>query len=221
MEELIFEIDDTLSEIIEEEILKEIEVELEETPKSLQSKRKKRAPRNYINNNDFCNALIDYKEQCKKAQEAGKPDPLIPNYIGECFMKLAEGLARRPNFYAYSYKDEMISDGIENCLQYFRNFNPEKTKNPFAYFTQILWFCFVRRIQKEKKQQYIKYKATENFGVLDEEELMELGDGQIKQIEVYDNMYSFIKDFEEREFKKIVKQKTEKSPSGIEKFLSE
>lgn len=220
MEELAFDIDEQLSEIIEEEILQEID-NIEEEHKPIQSKRKKRIPRNYINNDDFCNALIEYKEKCKLAIESGKPEPKIPNYIGECFMKLAEGLARRPNFYAYSYKDEMIADGIENCIQYFRNFNPEKTKNPFAYFTQILWFCFVRRIQKEKKQQYIKYKATENFGILDEDELLELGDGQIKQIEVYDNMYSFIKDFEDKEFKKVLKIKSDKTPVGIEKFLGE
>ena len=118
----------------------------------------------------------------------------------------------------------MIADGIENCLMYFENFNSAKTQNPFAYFTQVLWWCFVRRIQKEKKQQYIKYKATENFGILDEAELMELGDGQIKQIEIYDNMYDFIQKFEETEFKKVAKSphiKKKKGTKGIETFLEE
>ena len=218
MEELKFEFDAPEDEIIDLDSINDIEEE--STP--VQSKRKK-TPRNYINNADFCDALIKYKEDCVVAVEAGKPEPRIPNYIGECFMKLAEGLARRPNFFGYSYKDEMIADGIENCLTYFRNFDPEKTKNPFAYFTKILWWCFVRRIQKEKKQQYIKYKATENFGILDEAELLELGDGQIKQLEVYENMYSFIKAFEETAFKKASKstQTKKKKLSGIEKFIGE
>lgn len=217
MEELKFDFD-----IVEEEIPDIIEEIFQEEEKIQPSKRKK-TPRNYINNSDFCDALIKYKEDCQVALDLGKPKPRIPNYIGECFMKLAEGLARRPNFFGYSYKDEMISDGIENCLMYFENFNPEKTKNPFAYFTQILWWCFVRRIQKEKKQQYIKYKATENFGILDEAELLELGDGQIKQIEVYENMYDFIQKFEETEFKKTNKSITPKKQKvmGVEKFLED
>jgi hypothetical protein len=218
MEELKFDFD-----IVEEDIPELVEEIFEEPEEKIQPSKRKKVPRNYINNSDFCDALIKYKEDCIVAETEGKSKPRIPNYIGECFMKLAEGLARRPNFFGYSYKDEMIADGIENCLTYFQNFNPEKTKNPFAYFTQILWWCFVRRIQKEKKQQYIKYKATENFGILDEAELMELGDGQIKQIEVYDNMYDFIQKFEETEFKKINKAVTPKKQKiiGVEKFMEE
>lgn len=215
MEELKFDfnIEEELPEIIEDILLKEEKVDI--FPK------KKKVSKHYINNVDFCNALVDFKEDCRLAEESGKTKPRIPNYIGECFIKLAEGLARRPNFFGYSYRDEMVADGIENCLMYFENFNPEKTKNPFAYFTQILWWCFVRRIQKEKKQQYIKYKATENFGILDKAELMELGGGEIKQLEVYENMYRFIEDFEEKEFKKVLKQPAEKiiKLSGIERFL--
>jgi hypothetical protein len=215
MEELKLEFD-----IAEEEIPLLIE-EVYKEEKS-QIIKKKKITRHYINNGDFCDALIAYKESCVLAESEGKVKPRIPNYIGECFIKLAEGLARRPNFFGYSYRDEMIADGIENCLMYFENFNPEKTKNPFAYFTQILWWCFVRRIQKEKKQQYIKYKATENFGILDKAELMELGGGEIKQLEVYDNMYEFISKFEETEFKKIIKVPTKKMKLvGIENFLED
>ncbi len=220
MEELVFDFND-LKELAEE--IPDIFIDPVEG-KKIQPYKKKKVSRNYINNADFCDALVKYKEECAVACVAGKQKPRIPDYIGECFIKLAEGLARRPNFFGYSYKDEMIADGIENCLMYFENFNPEKTKNPFAYFTQILWWCFVRRIQKEKKQQYIKYKATENFGILDEAELLELGDGQIKQLEVYENMYEFIQKFEETEFKKNVKvpKKSKKQKIvGLESFLED
>ena len=94
-------------------------------------------PKHYVNNADFLEALIEYKGKCVIAKEEGKQDPQIPNYIGECFLKIAEHLSRKPNFFSYSFRDEMISDGIENCLMYFRNFDPDKSKNPFAYFTQI------------------------------------------------------------------------------------
>ena len=103
---------------------------------------------NYINNEDFLNAMIVYKEDIKKAEEKNIEIPPVPDYIGECFLLIAERLSFRPNFINYAFKDDMISDGIENCLQYVNNFNPEKSKNPFAYFTQIIYWAFVRRIQK-------------------------------------------------------------------------
>jgi hypothetical protein len=171
----------------------------------------------YVNNGDFLKALIEYKEKCKEAKKNKTPPPAIPNYIGECFMKIAEGLSHKPNFINYTYRDEMISDGIENCLMYFSNFDPTKSKNPFAYFTQIIYFAFLRRISKEKKQTYVKYKATEQMGILDEFELMEFEDGTTKQFELYDNISEFIGNFEEaKKAKKAVKK-----PKGIEKFVEE
>ena len=151
----------------------------------------------YINNADFLKALIDYKESCEIAQKQKKFDPPIPNYIGECFLKIADHLSRKPNFVSYSFRDEMISDGIENCLMYFKNFDPIKSKNPFAYFTQIIYYAFLRRIMKEKKQLYVKYKATENFGLLDEFEMFEDSDGNMRQFQLYDNISEFIQTFEE------------------------
>jgi hypothetical protein len=174
--------------------------------------------KHYINNADFLKALVDYKEACKQAKKEKKPKPAIPNYIGECFMKIAEGLSHKPNFINYTYRDEMMSDGIENCLQYFDNFDPAKSKNPFAYFTQIIYFAFLRRIGKEKKQTYVKYKATEQMGILDEMEMMEFEDGTTKQFELYDNIAEFIETYEKT--KKAKKQVVKKS-KGIEKFLGE
>ena len=118
----------------------------------------------YINNGDFLKALIEYQEQCQTAKNKKQEDPQIPNYIGECFLKIAEHLSRKPNFMSYSFREEMIGDGIENCLMYFRNFNPEKSKNPFAYFTQIIHYAFLRRIQREKRQLEIKNKILEKSG---------------------------------------------------------
>lgn len=151
----------------------------------------------YINNADFLKALVEYKELCVAAEQANKPEPPIPNYIGECFLKIADHLSRKPNFVSYSFREEMISDGIENCLMYFRNFDPDKSKNPFAYFTQIIYYAFLRRIMKEKKQLYVKYKATEQFGILDEFEMYEDSDGNMRQFQLYDNISEFIQTFEE------------------------
>jgi len=173
--------------------------------------------KHYINNADFLQALIEYKQKCKDAKKNKSATPAIPNYIGECFMKIAEGLSHKPNFINYTYRDEMISDGIENCLMYFDNFDETKSKNPFAYFTQIIYYAFLRRIQKEKKQLYVKYKATEQMGILDEMELMEFDDGTTKQFELYDNIAEFIENYEDSKAAK----KAVKKPKGIEKFLGE
>ena len=107
----------------------------------------------YVDNKAFLQEMIAWKEKCKEAVDAEKRIPPVTNYMGECFLKIAQHLSYRPNFINYTYKDDMVSDGIENCLQYASNFNPEKSSNPFAYFTQIIYYAFIRRIQKEKKQQ--------------------------------------------------------------------
>jgi DNA-directed RNA polymerase specialized sigma24 family protein len=119
--------------------------------------------KNYVNNKDLLDSMINYGQACKEAEESGDKQPQIPDYIGKAILLIAQRLATKPNFSGYSYKDEMISDGIENCLQYIHNFDPEKSSNPFAYFTQIIWYAFLRRIQKEKKQTYIKFKASQEF----------------------------------------------------------
>jgi hypothetical protein len=112
----------------------------------------------YVNNAEFLEAMKAYRKRCREAKKAGKPKPPVDNYLGSCFLKIANHLSYRPNFINYTFRDDMISDGIENCLQYLDNFNPAKSKNPFAYFTQIIFYAFVRRIQKEKKQVTIKHK---------------------------------------------------------------
>ena len=120
------------------------------------SKKAKEKP-HYVDNKRFLQAMIDWRETWPDEDNI----PPVTNYIGDCFLKIATHLSYRPNFINYTYRDEMISDGIENCLQYVKNFNPEKSKNPFAYFTQITYYAFLRRIQREKKQDTIKYKLME------------------------------------------------------------
>ncbi len=118
----------------------------------------KKKPEHYVNNKEFLAAMVEYKKSVNKAKRTKENKPKVPDYIGECFLKIANHLSYRPNFINYTYRDDMISDGIENCLQYLDNFNPAKSNNPFAYFTQIIYYAFVRRIQKEKKQVTIKQR---------------------------------------------------------------
>jgi len=126
--------------------------------------RRRTKNEHYVNNKEFLNALIKYQEDIEIARLQDKTKPVIPRYIGECFLKIANHLSFKPNFVNYMFKEDMISDGIENCVQYIHNFNPEKSRNPFAYFTQIIHYAFLRRIQREKRQLEIKNKIIEKSG---------------------------------------------------------
>ena len=128
--------------------------------------RQKKGSEHYVNNKEFTAAIIEHNSACRLADKKGLEKPKISEYIGECIYKIATRLSTKPNFINYSYRDEMICDGIENCLQYIENFNEEKSNNAFAYITQIIYFAFLRRIQKEKKQQAIKQKAIMESGIL-------------------------------------------------------
>jgi DNA-directed RNA polymerase specialized sigma24 family protein len=166
-----------------------------------------RAPRNYVNNKDLLDALVQYKKDCIEADDAGDERPRVPDYIGTCIFQIGTRLATKPNFSGYSYKEDMISDGIENCLLYIHNFNAEKSQNPFAYFTQIIWYAFLRRIAKEKKQMYIRFKSSQHLlatgGTYTGEDLT------VHLTTSAEYMNDFIKDFEE----KIEKDKAKKKES--------
>lgn len=117
----------------------------------------------YVDNKEFLAALIEYKKDCNEAENVGDDRPKIPNYIGECLLKIATHLSYKPNFINYSYRDDMILDGVENCILYLSNFDPNKSKNPFSYFTQIIYYAFLRRIMKERKQSYVKQKMIQEL----------------------------------------------------------
>ena len=136
----------------------------------------KKKSEHYVNNKELLEALIVYRAKVAAAAEEGKPKPRITNYLGSCFLKIATHLSYKPNFVNYMFRDDMISDGIENCVQYIHNFDPEKSRNPFAYFTQIIHYAFLRRIQKEKKQLDIKNKIIEKTGF---DEVMTVEDGAL------------------------------------------
>lgn len=169
----------------------------------------------YLNNKEFYEILVDYKKDCEEAENTDSSPPRIPEKIGEAFFLIATRLSNKGNFSGYTYKDEMVGDAIENCVMATRNFDPEKSKNPFAYFTQITWYAFLRRIEKEKKQTYVKYKTYENAVVLDDmfhEMNGSDGDYSSNGTDIYnEKMVPIIEKFEKK--RKATKKK------GVEKFV--
>ncbi len=132
------------------------------TKKVIKTVTKKKTRSHYIDNERFLEELVSHKKAVAKAKKAETKPPGVNNYIGQCFLDIANNLAKKPNFANYTYKEEMVSDSVENCILYATNFDPKKSRNPFAFFTQIIYYAFLRRIQKEKKQLYIKMKCFED-----------------------------------------------------------
>ena len=146
-------------------------------------KLNKKSKEHYVDNKRFLEEMKKYRKKVLSARNRKRKDPPISDYIGECFLKIANHLSYRQNFINYTYKEDMISDGIENCLTYVANFDPEKSNNPFAYFTQIIYYAFIRRIQKEKIQTTIKQKLILKSGL--DEIVRQEGDN-----EEYQNSYA-------------------------------
>ena len=167
----------------------------------------------YVDNKLFFAEMQKWKAEIDESDEVDDLPPMVTEYMGECFYKIATHLSYRPNFINYTYREEMIGDGIENCIRYAKNFIPEKSKNPFAYFTQIIYYAFIRRITKEKKQTSIKQKIIDNTSTKTYD-IMEGDD------DVYSNTYmQFLRD--NLEEKDIPKPKRKKSKKGIEHFIEE
>ena len=189
----------------------------------------------YVNNKEFSLAVVDYCESAEKARkQKSKNIPIVPNYIAECFLKIAEGLSHKSNFIRYTYREEMVMDAVENCLKAIKNYDIKTatrtgTPNAFAYFTQISWYAFLRRIEKEKKQQDIKLKYIANVGI---DELVDNQDGDTPSDEAMafvDNLRSRIdgvrandlywKDIVTEEKKKTRKRRAVNVDSDLKDFL--
>lgn len=191
------------------------QLEQQETEKQSTEDKK---PAHYVDNKKFLEALVDYRKQVVEAQEKGLPKPIVSNYLGECFIKIATHLSYKANFINYTFKDDMISDGIENCLTAVEKFDPSRSANPFAYYTQIIYFAFIRRIQKEKKQQATKYKLMENIDIdqiisqsEDNEELVNhLMEMVRKQADTIDP--------DRKTIKKSGKKKSKEVPEGLDEI---
>ena len=172
----------------------------------------------YVNNAKMLEAFKQFKIDSKAAREAGLEDPRIPEYIGECILKIATHLSYKINFINYSYREDMISDGIENCMLRIQNFDPERGSNPFSYFTQVIYFAFLRRIEKEKKQSALKGKLIKDMPF----ESFELQDhdGDVEFVNAYMSFIQAHQNFDDSVLKKKEKAKIEQK-QALETFFEE
>ena len=167
----------------------------------------------YVNNGEFLEHMKEHIAAVRLAKNNKEPIPKVSDYIGQCIVNIANKLANKPNFMNYPFREEMVSDGIENSLQYLNNFDPSKSSNPFAYFTQIIYFAFVRRIQKEKKQLYTKYRMIEESLLHDIHEVDGVSANKYGSDQADLNMHEFVENFEksrENKKKKIQEAKNSK-----------
>lgn len=181
----------------------------------------KKKRNHYVDNQKFLEEIVDYKKKVVEAKEKGLEKPRVSEYMGKCIYLIAENLSHKPRFMNYSFRDELVSDAIENCFLYFDNFNPNISQNPFAYFTQIIYYAFHRRISKEEKNRYIIYKKFQE-SVLDTSDaalMVDADDQHLISSTMYDNLNEFIKKFEGREAEK--KEKRKQVKQGLENFTEE
>jgi len=175
----------------------------------------------YVDNKKFYEEILAYKKKVQEAREKGLEEPRLSNYIGECIWKIAEKLSTKPCFISYSFRDEMISDAVENCILYFNDYNPDIGKNPFAYFTQVIYYAFLRRISKEEKNRYTIYKNFQetivNLG--NSNLLTDTDDNHLMSVNLYDNINEFMERFEKKEA--IKKEKRKIAKEGLIKFYEE
>ncbi len=195
----------------------------------MKKETKKVKPRerpHYVNNKEFSQSVVDYVTSVNEAREKTQEEPIITEYIGKCFMKIAEGLSHKPNFVGYTYREEMVMDGVENCIKAIMNYDIKKATrtglpNAFAYFTQIIYFAFLRRIAKEKKQQDIKEKYMDFAGA---SAFMDIGDhpdpnGIVDRVR-YKSQRIRERDNKIKEFGKELKKRAKKKIiGGLDEFL--
>jgi hypothetical protein len=175
----------------------------------------------YVDNQKFYQEILEHKRKVAEAREKGLEEPRLSNYIGECIWKIANKLSCKPCFLNYSYRDEMISDAIENCILYFNDYDPNRGSNPFAYFTQVIYFAFLRRINKEEKNRYIIYKNFQETVINNGHaaHLVDGDDNHLLSVNLYDNINDFMERFEKKEAVKKEKRKIAKE--GLIKFYEE
>ena len=184
----------------------------------------KRAKQHYVNNKEFSQAVVDYVNTVNEARENDKNEPNVTEYIGSCFLKIAEGLSHKPNFYSYTYREEMVMDAVENCIKAIMNYDVKKATrtglpNAFAYFTQISYYAFLRRIAKEKKQQdikerYIDYAGAEAFAEFDSH----CDSNSIVEQVRYKSQMNRSKDDKIKEFGKKIKRKERAKKKVVDSF---
>jgi hypothetical protein len=179
----------------------------------------------YVNNATLFEELVAHRKAVRKAKRDKREPPILSDYIGTCFLKIADHMSRKPRFLYYSFRQDMISDAVELCVRYVNNFNPAKSKNPFAYFTQITYHAFFHRINKERKQLYLRYKSTELLGMLQGTQLHDtqgLGIDKGKAFKVYENISDFIQTFEQaRKLKKRRKVTKPSTRSTLKHFIGD
>lgn len=185
----------------------------------------------YVDNKRFYQEILTYKKEVRKAKREGRQEPRIPNYIGECIYKIAENLSCKPCFINYSFRDEMIGDGVENCILYFKDYDPKIGQNPFAYFTQVIYYAFLRRISKEEKNRYIICKNFQHTiihgtkGGLDTPvghdtiNIFDSDDGNVMPVSMYDNINDFMYKFEKKE--EFKKNKRKQMKRNLQKFYGD
>jgi hypothetical protein len=176
-------------------------------------------PREYVNNAEFLQALIDYKQSIKASEFSGLPKPRVPEYIGECLLKITENIAKRPNFSGYTFIEDMKGDAIQNCLLYLHNFNEDSSKNPFGYFSKIIWYAFLRRIDHESTETYVKFKSLEASPLFTDHKMESKKFVNLNKSVLNENTHHIIEKYEDKLLRKKKTKDIDVILTKLEEFM--
>ena len=175
--------------------------------------------RQYVNNPEFLEALISYKNQIAESVISESPKPRVPEYIGECLLKITENIAKRPNFSGYTFKEDMIGDAIQNCLLYLHNFNENLSQNPFGYFSRIIWYAFLRRIEQESTETYVKFKSLEASPLFTDHKMESKKVVNLNKSVLNENTHHIIQKYEERQLRRKKVKEIIHNLTKLEEFM--
>lgn len=175
----------------------------------------------YLNNAKFLESLIEYKNKVQEAKDLDLPKPRVPEYIGECILKITENIAKRPNFSGYTFIEDMKGDAIENCLLYLHNFDEAESSNPFGYFSRVIWFAFLRRIEFESTQTYVKFKSLADSELYSNHKFEGKKFLNLNKAVLNENTNHIIEKYEEKKSRRKSEKKQEEVyvPTKLEEYM--
>ncbi len=173
----------------------------------------------YVNNQELLQALVNYKQSVAEAKNTGLPKPRVPEYIGDCILKITENIAKRPNFSGYTFREDMIGDAVENCLLYLHNFNEEASQNAFGYFSKIIWYAFLRRIEKESTETYVKFKSLEASPLFTDHKMESKKFVNLNKSVLNENTIHIIEKYEEKILRRKKIKVLDESLTKLEEFM--
>lgn len=99
----------------------------------------------YLNNKDLM-------AEVKRSKDVGQ----MTNELATMLQLLCSKYAKKGNFINYSYNEDMQAYAMMMLVRTWNSFDPAKSNNPFAFFTQCIKNSFIQYLNQEKRQRDVR-----------------------------------------------------------------